>query len=213
MISQKYEKEIARNELLLKEIHHRVKNNLQIISSLLKLQAAESSNSRVQEHFNEAISRIRAMALIHEKMYTNDDLAQIDIKSYLISLAQDILKSIQSETNIEFNIESQIDKIDVKSIVPISLIFNELITNSLKHGFNNQKNGKIDVKIINQHDVILFKYCDNGNWRIPENEATFGLELIKTLTDQLEGKFSRKIDNGTHYEFEFHSKPFFFLEE
>ena len=85
-INNRYQEEISRNEILLKEIHHRVKNNLQIISSLLRLQAAETRNVEIDEHFTEAVNRIRSMALIHEKMYGNDDLSKLDILFYIIKL-------------------------------------------------------------------------------------------------------------------------------
>ena len=207
-----HEKQRAQNEVLLKEIHHRVKNNLQIISSLLKLQSMDSENETVTEHFNEAINRIRSMALIHEKMYTNDDLSQIDIQSYLIALVQDITETIQSESNIELNVNSEIKNIDIKSIVPVSLIFNELITNSIKHGFKEQSSGKIDLEIIHDGDNVLFKYSDDGTWKEPDNEATFGIELIKTLSEQLNGKCKREINGGTHYQFTFAADQFFFGE-
>ena len=207
-----HEKQRVQNEVLLKEIHHRVKNNLQIISSLLKLQSMDSENETVTEHFNEAINRIRSMALIHEKMYTNDDLSQIDIQSYLIALVQDITETIQSESNIELNVNSEIKNIDIKSIVPVSLIFNELITNSIKHGFKEKGAGKIDLEIIHDGDNVIFKYSDDGTWKVPDNEATFGIELIKTLSEQLNGKCKREIDGGTHYQFTFAADQFFFGE-
>ena len=211
-INKRYEKEIVRNEILLKEIHHRVKNNLQIISSLLKLQAVESNDARLEDHFNEAINRIQSMALIHEKMYHNDDLTKIDIQSYLISLADDITRSFNLKNEVRFNVHSQVHQIDVKSIVPISLIFNELITNTLKHGLSDNKKGEINVEIKSNKDVIQFKYSDNGVWKDPSVTGTFGLELINTLTQQLDGTCEREVKEGTHYKFEFNSKLFFFHE-
>lgn len=211
-INARYEKEIQRNEILIKEIHHRVKNNLQIISSLLRLQAAETTNEKVIEHFNEAINRIRSMALIHEKMYHDDDLSSIDIPSYLEALANDIVNSTKSECKVEFKAESEINEIDIENIVPISLIFNEMITNSLKHGFAHQDKGAIHIDIKRNDDVVMFHYHDNGEWKTPSSEKTFGLELLDTLTEQLDGSFQRKIENGTHYYFEFNSKLFFTLD-
>ena len=205
----RYEEQIARNEILLKEIHHRVKNNLQIISSLLKLQAAESGNARAEEDFSEAISRIRSMALIHEKMYTNDDLSQINIQSYLIALVEDITGTIQSSCNIEVEVNSEMDKIDIKSIVPVSLIFNELITNSIKHGFSGSKSGKINVRIEHSDQSVAFHYHDDGLWKAPSSDSTFGLELIKTLTDQLEGSYETSHSEGTAYHFKFPAGRFF----
>ena len=211
-VNKRYELEIQRNEILLKEIHHRVKNNLQIISSLLKLQAAESENDSVSEHFDEAINRIRSMALIHEKMYNNDDLSKIDIQSYLVSLTEDICSSIGFDSNIEFNVNSEIKQVDIKSIVPISLIFNELITNSMKHGFAESDSGEINVEIKVKNDKTIFEYRDNGKWKEPAKKMTFGLDLLDTLTEQLEGNFDRKFDNGTEYTFSFETETLFFKE-
>lgn len=208
--NKRYEQENQQKEILLKEIHHRVKNNLQIISSLLKLQAAESKSESVNENFQEAIGRIRSMALIHEKMYHNDDLSKIDLRTYVITLAEDICSSIYSKNNLEINVDSSIEQVETKNIVPISLIFNELVTNSLKHGFINQDNAKIEVKISQNEDSVLFEYQDNGIWVEPTETSSFGLDLIDTLTDQLEGSYSRHIEDGTLYRFQFDKNIFFF---
>lgn len=202
-LNNKYLEQCEYKEVLMKEIHHRVKNNLQIVSSLLKLQAAESENATVEEHFTEAISRIRSMALIHEKMYQNDDLAKLDIKAFLISLADDISNSTKSETNLEINVESELNKVDIKYVVSLSLIFNELMTNSIKHGFENMSDGCIDVEIVCEGTNVVFKYFDNGTWKEPKNSSTFGLELLDTLSEQLDGKCERFLKNGTHYKFTF----------
>ena len=209
-INNRYQAEISRNEILLKEIHHRVKNNLQIISSLLRLQAAETNDKAVDEHFCEAINRIRSMALIHEKMYGNDDLSRLDIKSYLTTLVEDITNSMNSRTDIKLKVESKMSKIDIKSIVPISLIFNELVTNSLKHAFAQKDSGKIEVEITLESDYVVFKYYDDGDWKEPKSESTFGFELIKSLVHQLDGECAREIHNGTHYKFKFDSNVMFY---
>ncbi|MDX2360137.1 MAG: sensor histidine kinase [Crocinitomicaceae bacterium] len=208
--NRRFELESQRNEILLKEIHHRVKNNLQIISSLLKLQAADSENESVEEHFNEAIGRIRSMALIHEKMYNNDDLSKIDLKGYLIAMSDDICASMSREGDFKLNVHSDIDQIDIKSIVPVSLIFNELMTNTLKHGFKEVKDGVIDVEMRRNNGSVDFVYKDNGKWIEPTSEGNFGLELLNTLTEQLEGKFTRQTTSGTQYNFKFNSEVFFF---
>ncbi len=212
-VNQQYEGELARSETLLKEIHHRVKNNLQIISSLLKLQAAEVGHQEVREHFDEAIGRIRSMALIHEKMYGIDDSAHVDITSYLHSLSNEIVDSLQFEEMVQFEVESDLARMDIKSLVPISLIFNELITNSLKHAFSERTGGNIFVKIERKGEEVVFTYSDNGTWKPPKSESTFGMELIKTLTAQLDGKCEREINNGTRFTFVFDSNQLFFTEK
>ena len=125
------------------------------------------------------------------------------VRSYLVSLTDELANSIQSGTNIEFNVSSELDKMDVESIVPVSLIFNELITNSIKHGFANAKQGAINVDIRRSKTGVDFEYYDNGQWIEPKEEGTFGLDLLNTLTEQLEGSFTREINNGTLYVFSF----------
>ncbi len=208
-----YERQTRQNEILLKEVHHRVKNNLQIVSSLLKLQAAESNDEEVLKHFDEAIGRIRSMALIHEKMYNNDDFSAINIQGYILSLVQDITASMQSDCKVELHVDSQIRKMDIKSMVPVSLIFNELITNSLKHGFAGRASGKIEVNIERAGEHVLLYYSDDGEWEEESVSGGFGLELIRILTGQLHGQFERTIDNGTHYRFTLAADQFFFQEE
>ena len=209
-MNKNYDIQISKNETLLKEIHHRVKNNLQIISSLLRLQAAEVEDEKVNKYFDEAIGRIRSIALIHERMYGDGDLSNVDIKAYLKNLCEEIMSSIQNEKQVETTINSSFDKIDIKSVVPISLIFNELLTNSLKHGFANSEKGNIRISLQEAGSKIVLVYADNGEWKQPTNPNSFGLELIRTLTDQLEGEMNRNSQVGTVYTFEFNKENFFF---
>lgn len=187
---------------MLKEIHHRVKNNLQVITSLLRLQSRDIENEEAVIHFNEAIDRISAMALIHNQMYQSKDLNKIELEPYLQSLSKNILNSyiLNIPVNITFNIELKYVTSNV--IVPIALIFNELISNSLKHAFSNKSEGNIAISILEEKDgSIKFIFNDDGDWKTPERSDSFGLELIDTLTQQLNGTFTRTSDQGTTYEF------------
>lgn len=187
---------------MLKEIHHRVKNNLQVITSLLRLQSRDIENEEAVTHFNEAIDRISAMALIHNQMYQSKDLNKIELEPYLQSLSKNILNSyiLNIPVNITFKIELKYVTSNV--IVPIALIFNELISNSLKHAFSNKLEGTIAISILEESDgTIKFIFMDDGDWKTPEKSDSFGLELIDTLTQQLNGTFTRTSENGTTYEF------------
>lgn len=187
---------------MLKEIHHRVKNNLQVITSLLRLQSRDIENEEAVTHFNEAIDRISAMALIHNQMYQSKDLNKIELEPYLQSLSKNILNSyiLNIPVNISFKIELKYVTSNV--IVPIALIFNELISNSLKHAFSNKSEGNIAISILEENDgTIKFLFMDDGDWKTPEKSDSFGLELIDTLTQQLNGTFTRTSENGTTYEF------------
>lgn len=208
-INQKLEKENKKNELLMKEIHHRVKNNLQIMSSLLNLQANESNNPTVQKHFNEAIGRIRSMALIHEQMYQSDNLAATDIRDFLLSLADHISSSVGIKGEVKLDFQSDLKELDIKVLVPLSLIFNELLTNSLKHGFDGKTGGSVQIHILIEGDRVVFNYRDDGEWK-PKNDeqSSFGLNLIDTLTEQLDGTYLLRTEKGTEYKFSFDSKHF-----
>ena len=114
---------------------------------------------------------------------------------------------------ITFSINSDLESVDIKSMVTISLIFNELITNSLKHGLNSEEEGKIAIKITSEDEETRFDYSDNGQWKTPQNESSFGLELLTTLTEQLDGSYTRTTDDGTKYHFVFNTRSFFFDSE
>lgn len=208
----RYEAQTKQNEILLKEVHHRVKNNLQIVSSLLRLQAAENSNEKVIGQFEEAIGRIRSMALIHEKMYVNEDFSSIDVDSYIQSLVKDISNSIHTECEVELKLSTEVRQIDIKSVVPLSLLLNELITNSIRHGFDQMQRAAIEISLEEAGDKVLLYYSDSGVWK-EGAQSGFGLELINTLTEQLHGTFERTAENGTHYRFVLDADEFFFRSE
>lgn len=205
-----YEQQIKQNEFLLKEIHHRVKNNLSIVASLLKLQAMESKNKEIKDQFDEAVGRIKSMSLIHEKMYQNDDLSMIDLEQYLNSLGKDILNSFQKVGEIEIDINCEKIMVDTKNIVPVSLILNELLTNSVKHAFKNEDHGEIKVEVTRKDNFIKFIYKDNGTWKGELREGSFGLDLLQALTFQLGGTIDRNIGKGTTYELSFPESNFKF---
>jgi two-component sensor histidine kinase len=188
--------------VLLQEIHHRVKNNLQVITSLLRLQQSEMESEETQLHFNDAINRIMTMSLIHQKMYQEKNLSKIDIEDYFKTLIADLIDSSSIQIPVEVNIRCSVDRVGQKTIVPLALLVAELITNSLKHAFTEK--GTINL-ILRNEDQNRFSliYEDNGTWKEPVSTESFGLQLVQTLTDQLEGKLERTLsDNGTHFEFD-----------
>ena len=188
--------------VLLKEIHHRVKNNLQIISSLLRLQSRDIEDKKTIEQFEEATNRVVAMSLIHDRMYQSDNLSKINLKDYLETLASELISSYSTDTPICIKIETELELITPKFLVSFALMFNELITNSLKHGFRNKLGGEIEITIIKQDSILKIMYFDNGDWITSSNKKSFGLELIDTLTEQLDGKYEREYSVGTLYSFE-----------
>ena len=187
------------NTLLMKEVHHRVKNNLQIITSLLRLQK-NTLNPDVAEKFDEAINRIMTMALIHSKLYQSNDLSKVNIESYIKDLVNEILSTLSSNENIATNIYSNYNSIGLKTIVPLGLLLNELLSNSFKHAFKNNEKGEISIEITTENEIdFTFKYSDTGTWKEKQSPRfNFDLELIETLTSQMDGNFKRK---ESSYEF------------
>ena len=198
VIQQNHEKTI-----MLKEIHHRVKNNLQVITSLLRLQSKDIEDPEVLKQFREATNRVIAMSLIHEKMYQTKDLSKIDISSYFKTLTTELIRSYAIDIPIETEITTDLNYITPDYMVPLALLLNELTSNSLKHGFKDKSTGKISVNIEEIEENIEFSFSDDGVWDDSNSGASFGLELIDTLTEQLEGEFEKEINNGTHYHFKF----------
>ncbi len=190
--------------VLLKEIHHRVKNNLQVIVSLLRLQSRDIKNEEAVSKFDESINRVMAMSLIHEKIYQTENFSNINLEDYFKTLANDMIRTVQVAKKIELDINCKVDNLGLKPVVPIALIFNELLSNSIKYAFDNVENPKITVNMNeNIKNFVEFTYSDNGNWKEPTRENSFGLELIDTLSDQLNGHFEVYKSKGTKYQFYF----------
>jgi two-component system, sensor histidine kinase PdtaS len=206
-INQKIVAQDEEKTILVKEIHHRVKNNLQIISSLLRLQSGEIDNEELRAHFDEATNRISVMATIHQRLYDGNELSKIQLVNYVQNLATDIHRVFSSGKEIQFDIHSEIPSIGLKSIVPFGLIINELISNSLKYAFVDSIKGTVSIRIskLPSNEGIQLYYEDNGIWQgDPTNVNGFGLELIDMLTEQLDGtKHFEVSENKSCYTFEF----------
>lgn len=188
---------------LVKEIHHRVKNNLQIVVSLLRLQSSEIDSEEMRKHFQESINRVMAMALIHQKLYQNESLSQVKFADYATDLVTTILQTDAEVRRVDFKIHSEIDKVGLKSLIPIGLILNELVSNSLKHAFKKGQTGQIDLKVERGEDKnwLNFIYHDNGRWKQPFTPRhSFGMVLVETLTEQLDGNMIvEKQEDGTTF--------------
>ncbi len=197
-------------ELLLKEIHHRVKNNLQIITSLLKLQANSIDDARIGELFDLSLHRINSMALVHDLLYRSEDFSKINYGEYLKTLATPLVDSMKHpDSEITLKIESKNIFLNINTSIPLGLLINEIITNSLKHGFPEHTHGEIYVRIIAKESPnFVLEIGDNGkgfsqNQEI-EDAETLGLQLISSLSEQLLGTIERVFHTaGTHYRIEF----------
>jgi PAS domain S-box-containing protein len=206
---EKIKASLQEKEVLLKEIHHRVKNNLQVISSLLYLQSKKIEIKEYKDIFNESQNRIKSMALVHENLYKSDNLAGIALSDYISSLINYLMRTY----NINFNKIKQKINIDniilsIDKSIPFGLIINELITNCLKYAFTDIDDGQITVEIkkLNNGNIYL-SILDNGigmpvDFDINKSNS-LGLKLVQTLVEQLEGTFQWHSDCGTEFEIEF----------
>lgn len=202
---EKIQASLVEKEVLLKEIHHRVKNNLQIISSLLNMQARKITDEHSRAIFLDSMNRVKSMALIHESLYQSSDLSQIDFDEYLHKLASHILRSYNLDTErIRLTFSSTKLQMSVDAAVPCGLIINELVSNSLKYAFPDERKGEIHIELQLEAPDYKLICADNGVG-LPSNfdisQATsLGLKIVRTLTDQLNGDLHIHTTNGTTFE-------------
>jgi two-component sensor histidine kinase/ligand-binding sensor domain-containing protein len=200
---------LKEKEVMLQEIHHRVKNNLQVISSLLKLQSRYIKDEKILEIFKESQTRIRSMALIHNKLYQSKDMARIDFADYIHSLSTDLFRSYRvSSSLIRMKINTEDVFLDINSAIPCGLIISELISNALKHAFPNGRKGELTIDFSQEKDKkFKLVVADNGVG-FPEdldfrNTESLGMRLICILTEQLQGTVELDKKNGTKFEIKF----------
>jgi two-component sensor histidine kinase len=195
---------LAEKEALLREIHHRVKNNLQLISSLLNLQAANPGKKTPRELFTESESRIRSLALIHESLYQSKNLSRIEFVGYLRELLVRLLQVYKNPgQSIKGAVEGNEIYLDITQAIPCGLIVNELVSNALKHAFPDRLEGEILVTIKKEGDSNYLIVRDNGVG-LPsdtdlQNKDTLGLQIVTTLVNQLGGTLNYTHDGGTAY--------------
>jgi two-component sensor histidine kinase len=193
-------------DLLVQEIHHRVKNNLQIIISLLRLQTNQNLSEQTNSQFDEAIGRIMVMSQIHQKLYQNNQMAEVELNAYLNDLLDDVLNANSMNESIVGEVKTDVKHLGINTIVPLGLMLNELIMNSVKHAFSESEKGKIEIEV-NASKVkpgfFDVSYHDTGTWtEKPADYQGFGTELLNTLTEQLEGRYKLEInDNKAHHLF------------
>lgn len=183
------EKQNNERKTMLQEIHHRVKNNFQIISSMLRLQTINKPNEEVKLAFDEAINRIHTMSTVHEIIYKQESLDKVNPNDYLKNLVRNLSRSFDTQ-NTKIEIHSCTDPLELDQTIPLGIIVNELITNSFKHAFNDEiKNPTIFIDLEKDNKLFVLTYCDNGVGFDPLNHKnSFGLELIETMVHQISGK-------------------------
>ena len=198
---------LEEKKILLREIHHRVKNNMQIINSLLNLQSQHVDEAKTRDALKESQGRVRSMAMIHEKLYQSPNLTKIDFKDYIEKLASNLIYTYEVQTrNIEQVFDAKDVEMNIDTAIPCGLIINELVTNSLKYAFpqsESNTNGIIKIELDQIGDHFKLVVSDNGvglpSHIQPENTETLGLQLVNNLVTQLEGTIEIDRTNGTKF--------------
>jgi PAS domain S-box-containing protein len=202
---------LQEKDILLREIHHRVKNNLQVISGLLDLQAMSVGNPELMERLNESQSRIQAMAMVHEKLYSSKDFSRIDLADYVRTLSKDLFKSYKiNPGKIDLIIQTDgVVYVDINKAIPCGLILNELISNALKHAFPGDRHGELQVLMGETKNAEIEIIIRDNGLGLPDDvdihqPQTLGLDLVNGLIkNQLDGQIEVRRDNGTEFRIKF----------
>ena len=195
------------NELLLKEIHHRVKNNLELVKSLISLQSAQLEDSATKDAMIASQNRVQSMGIIHQKLYQGDNLGSIEMKDYFLNLGEGILDTFNADDKVKIECAMENLELDVDTAVPIGLIVNELLTNALKYAFPEEAKGNIKISLSKPNpETLTLKVTDNGIGKtvgLAPKGTGFGSQLVQLLTQQLNGVMKEETQNGPSVFFHF----------
>ncbi len=205
--SKKLEESLSEIEILLSETHHRVKNNLAVISGMLDLQALNSEDKKLKSVLTDSRNRIKSMSLIHESLYQYNNLSQIEFSRYLETLTDEIRKTYPSiECNVELNRKLDVIHLPVSKAIPCGLLINEVLSNAYKHAFAGRTEGLIDIVFQKDGDSIILIVKDNGvgfDKGVESKNLSLGTSLIDVFSRQLKGSYTFKVDNGTIFNIKF----------
>ena len=199
-------KSLEEKEILLKEIYHRTKNNMLVIISMLELQTCDIDDKRVKEIFQETERRIRAMALVHEKLYQSKNLSEIDLGSYLEEVVSSLVANMAMDGKVTLQMDTEPVAINIDYAIPLGLVINEIVTNSVKHAFPGNRSGSVSVTLKKENDgQIILNVGDDGKGLPKEididNCNTFGMQMVYSLIKmQLKGSVLLGRDNGTSFQ-------------
>ena len=201
------QKQNKEKEFLLKETHHRVKNNLEIVSSILALQSEQMQNVNAIDALQESQNRVLSMSMIHQKLYQGENIGTIEMKDYFINLGSHILDSFGAEDRVVLECAMETLELDLDTAIPLGLIVSELLTNALKYAFPDNRKGKIKINL-QEKDIhtLKLKIEDNGIGKKSGEKIKgtgFGTQLVELLTQQLSGKITQESKKGTSISFEF----------
>lgn len=205
---EQVKKSLREKEILLAEIHHRVKNNLAVISGLLELQSYSAESDSAKRILKDSQMRVNSIALVHEKLYQSEDFSEVEVDQYFEELAQVVHKTMTTENfNVDIGLEIEPIKLPITQAIPCGLLLNEILTNCFKHAFDGSQDGKIDITFKERGDKLHLMIRDNGVG-LPDQEgnnvnSSLGMTLIKTLAKQLNAEFEHKSDHGAIFNFIF----------
>lgn len=193
-------------ETMMKELHHRVKNNLQIVSSLLSLQSYKLNDEEAIAAIRQSQQRVQAMSFIHQRLYKTEDLAAVNIKEYITDLAEALMSSYgYSQDNFDLKIFSDIELLDVDKALPLGLIINEIVTNAFKYAYKDIEQPLLQIMLTGKENVMVLSIKDNGkewnqsNWK--QEGDSFGRQLVNSLCRQLRARQELVMNNGTLFTF------------
>jgi len=209
IMEEQLEKALEDKDILMKEIHHRVKNNLMIMASLLNMQSRYIEDEVARDIFKDSQSRAKTMALIHEKLYQSKELKKLDVQDYMESLARDIYQVyIKDPHRIQLKIEVESHMMDINTVMPLGLILNELLTNTFKYAFPKDSEGIVEVKFSKkENSTFLLEVIDDGVG-LPSDfnkkrTDSLGMRLIHSLTEQIKGVIEIRSNQGTQISVKF----------
>jgi len=207
--NKQIEGSLKEKETLLREIHHRVKNNLQIISSVINLQADKISDAKLKDILNELKLRISSIALTHQMLYQKESVSTVYIQDYLQNLVTQIIGSYDHRIKINVIVDQKNFILNIDTAIPLGLLVNEILTNSFKHAFKGMQGGQIDIHVNTLGKNVDLTIKDNGiglpsNYlELMKKPTTLGFELISILVEQLNGTLEINNSNGTEYKLNF----------
>ncbi|MEX0720423.1 MAG: histidine kinase dimerization/phosphoacceptor domain -containing protein [Balneolaceae bacterium] len=205
---QQIKEALQEKNVLLAEIHHRVKNNLAVVSGMMQLQAFEEEGDQyVQEKLLSSVSRIKSIALVHEQMYQSESFSNLRFDESLKLLVENISHISQMETKVKIKFDTQKIELNINQALPCAIIINEVVTNIFKHAFKGRKNGEIKIQAIEKNGRVELSIKDNGRG-VPENltidkSPSLGLKLINLLSKQLNGTVELKSKSGSNFSLQF----------
>jgi two-component sensor histidine kinase len=199
---------LQEKEVLLKEVYHRVKNNLQIISSMLNIQASYIHDEDTRNVLAESRSRVKSMALIHESLYRSESLARVNFADYIRNLIKALFSSYNvDKKRIRHNLNLEEVLLEIDQAIPCGLILNELVTNCLKHAFPEGRNGEIQIELLSLNDMVVLAVKDNGiglpKGFEPKSTKSMGLKIVHMLVKQLKGSLEINPSKGTEFRITF----------